>query len=120
MSGDNEHKYKKLHHIFDDDNDDDDGDDDDDDDNLLKTHNQFIMNNVLYEYNNNNNALNEKSDLEYEIINSEYYSLINRITNEYIKKNTKNPLSNKEYDFDFDNNKNYHNIVVTIFIKSYR
>ena len=71
---DNENKHKNLRHIC---------DDDDDDDDLLNTHNLLTIKEIVYDDNNNNNALNDE---EYAFINSKYYSLTNRIKNEYIKK----------------------------------
>ena len=45
-------------------------------------------------------------------MNCEYYFFIDRIKNEYIKK-AKKAVSDKDYDFDFGNNKKYHYIIVT-------
>ena len=100
---DNENKHKNLHHICDDD------DDDDDDDDLLKTHNLLTIKEIVYDDNNNNNPLNDE---EYDFINSKYYSLINRIKNEYIE-NAKRPLTNKEYHFSFDNHNKYRYFAAT-------
>ena len=79
---DNENKHKNLLHIFD-------NDDDYDDDDLLNTCNPFTVNKNLYDDNNNNWQI-KKNDHEDDIINSEYYSLINRIMYEYILKMLKN------------------------------
>ena len=72
-----ENKHKNLHHIFDD-------DDDDDDDDDLNTHSPFTVNKILYGSDSNSPLKDEGYDHEDEIINSEYYPLINRIKSEYI------------------------------------
>ena len=63
--------------------------------------NFFTINKILY--GDNKNSLNiEKYANEDDIINSKYYSLINRIKYKYVfKKCYKKPLGNKEYDFNF-------------------
>ena len=84
---------------------------DDDNDDLLNTHDPCTM----YEIDDNkNNPLNdEEYDHEDDTANSKYYSLINILKQKHVKKMLKKLLSNKEYDFNFGNNKKYHYIVVT-------
>ena len=60
---------------------------------------------------NNNSPLNyEEYDHAGDIINSEYYSLMNRIKDKCIKKYQK-PSSCKEHDFRFVNNKKFYIVV---------
>ena len=71
--------FKDCHGILDDDDDDDDDDGDD-----LNTCNPFTMIKILHD---NSNPLNDQEhDHEDYVINAEYYSLINRVKNEYIEK----------------------------------
>ena len=91
---------------------------DDNDDNALISdsinfYNHFTTSKVLYDNVNDNNPLNdEEYNHKGDMINSRNYPVINRIKNEYVKKNAKKPLSDKEFCYDFGNDKKYHNIAL--------